>query len=1257
MTTALWAGAATAQPMPGDVDGDGTIGDGDALAIERYLAGTLPLTSEQLARADLAPRPGTGGREVGDGQVDGEDAALLLRVVVGLLSPGQLNLAPHLTGSPGTLARSVIPPRPVPPGDPADIAPAPGLGGIPVSRTRVAALVAEDATVEQVNAAIQAVKGEIAGTIPEIGLLLLRVPDSGSAQGAVAAVEALRGMAGNDSHQPLTGGGQLDSRLASPFTWAARNGSADILVVESIDPGGTLSSFSNNGGTVAAPGRDILSTLIRPSTHVPAIDNAYGHMSGTSMATPHVTGLTAYLLAVDPGLTNTQIRQILTTASTTNAPPAGGFNSAPVVDAWRAVMHIDGVRGNRAVQTGLCNVDDGTPHGNDPRVAWALRAPDGTVADVMGDPNDRIGMADFRRFRDALLVVERRYPLAQIDTLNPGVDTSLIRQMRYKIADVNRNGFLGGEATVGGRLELENTYPRCDFNGDGILSRVDRFTVSPAVDARVGHPPTDLDVLADLWPAAGDEGWRQADLAGLLDSGDLELDADALFAAGTGEVDLTFARRADGHTAPPRRVTAAGERPIVTLPPQPGSAAADWAITARRAYNSVDSLRCTVTVSVERGRLLPLRLSPVAYRVIGALGEDPPFVFAAAGPRTPPEFATYAGAPITVVGGGLGPPAELRITFGGGGPPVPGLAQLETSRLTVSGNILFETPVTLLSTDVGLVVRVPPQAATDPLTVEWTQPGRTGTSTTANALYVLGPPEIEEVAPAAARMGEPVVIRGRNFGYDRRLVIVRFAGTGGARLEAGLRSVTNGTLEVEVPFGAADGPLQVITPAGTVTSGSFALLPGLPPGASLFVNGSGDGNAPDRVLTLREAVLASGGQLGRVLADDDDADDEAGVPGTLEEGDYVYGEPGTGRSDAIYFVTSGSPTPSLLQQPDVTVVRLGAPLVLNAGHDRIVASRPDPRDANKLHWTDPARVLLDASGVAPGAAALELAGDGNEVYIGVSGSRGPGILVSGTDNRLTGVTVRRGSASGAPGILITGDNNALGTCVVSGNAGDGIEIAAGAVGNALESCLVFDNVRGLHIHGAGAEHNAANASYFGVGRVPVGGDSVAFGPGNRAQGVLIEDGAQHNEVAHGRIAGNDGDGVVVRGAGTDENRIRGAQEAGSLFHLFVGGQQSPSGSVNWANGGTGILVGGGAQRTHILNVSILGNTGDGIRIVDAGTDGTTIESCKIGHVSGDFAAVVTQGNGGSGIVVEGDASGLSPGGTRILPRTIISANG
>ena len=90
----------------------------------------------------------------------------------------------------------------------------------------------------------------------------------------------------------------------------------NILSVAAIDNQGNLADFSNYGATsvdVAAPGVDIAS-------NIPAYDGNpadYYYLSGTSMASPHVTGIAALVGSQTPGLldTPTDLKQrILDTA-------------------------------------------------------------------------------------------------------------------------------------------------------------------------------------------------------------------------------------------------------------------------------------------------------------------------------------------------------------------------------------------------------------------------------------------------------------------------------------------------------------------------------------------------------------------------------------------------------------------------------------------------------------------------------------------------------------------------------------------------------------------------------------------------------------------------------------------------------------------------------------------------------------------------------------------------------------------------------
>lgn len=100
-----------------------------------------------------------------------------------------------------------------------------------------------------------------------------------------------------------------DAKYASPAS-LVHDFPTNVITVASIDSAGALSPFSNFGDlvTVAAPGSDIHSTLPRTCVLWIFCTDAYGKKSGTSMATPHVTGLAALVLSDNPGLSASQVK-------------------------------------------------------------------------------------------------------------------------------------------------------------------------------------------------------------------------------------------------------------------------------------------------------------------------------------------------------------------------------------------------------------------------------------------------------------------------------------------------------------------------------------------------------------------------------------------------------------------------------------------------------------------------------------------------------------------------------------------------------------------------------------------------------------------------------------------------------------------------------------------------------------------------------------------------------------------------------------
>jgi serine protease len=125
---------------------------------------------------------------------------------------------------------------------------------------------------------------------------------------------------------------------ASNFTPANCTG---VVTVAATGRNGGKASYSNFGATVeiAAPGgsggaNSVLSTL-NAGTTTPGADN-YALYNGTSMATPHVSGVVALMLSAEPTLTPDEVTSIL--QSTARAFPATCSQcGAGIVDANAAV--------------------------------------------------------------------------------------------------------------------------------------------------------------------------------------------------------------------------------------------------------------------------------------------------------------------------------------------------------------------------------------------------------------------------------------------------------------------------------------------------------------------------------------------------------------------------------------------------------------------------------------------------------------------------------------------------------------------------------------------------------------------------------------------------------------------------------------------------------------------------------------------------------------------------------------------------------
>lgn len=108
---------------------------------------------------------------------------------------------------------------------------------------------------------------------------------------------------------------------------------ANIIAVASITSTGGISSFSNYGPTtvdIGAPGGGVYSTTAF---------NTYSSYSGTSMATPHVTGAAALYASTHPGASAAQIKNAILSSAVPTASLSGKIGTGGRLDANSALSH------------------------------------------------------------------------------------------------------------------------------------------------------------------------------------------------------------------------------------------------------------------------------------------------------------------------------------------------------------------------------------------------------------------------------------------------------------------------------------------------------------------------------------------------------------------------------------------------------------------------------------------------------------------------------------------------------------------------------------------------------------------------------------------------------------------------------------------------------------------------------------------------------------------------------------------------------
>ncbi len=159
-----------------------------------------------------------------------------------------------------------------------------------------------------------------------------------------------------------------DRRPSYPASYDVDN----VVSVAAVDNRGDLAYFSNYGSKsvhVAAPGHNILST-------VPGGTDTY---SGTSMATPHVTGVVALMLAYNPRMAYDEVKHRLISTSKPLSALKGRVASAGVVDAFYALVNIkappDGNDPSMWTESRDEVIETAHPYVEGTTQRWTVRAP------------------------------------------------------------------------------------------------------------------------------------------------------------------------------------------------------------------------------------------------------------------------------------------------------------------------------------------------------------------------------------------------------------------------------------------------------------------------------------------------------------------------------------------------------------------------------------------------------------------------------------------------------------------------------------------------------------------------------------------------------------------------------------------------------------------------------------------------------------------------------------------------------------------
>jgi hypothetical protein len=254
---------------------------------------------------------------------------------------------------------------------------------------------------------------------------------------------------------------------------------------------GALTSFSSLGPTrdnrvkpdLAAPGSFIFSTRSRNATfssgEIVSTNDNYVIMSGTSMATPHVTGLAAMVWESNPNLTGVQLRErIRRSATAVGAAPNNSWGYGKTNALAAVSTTIAAISSPESAPTGspvsLDSSASSGAFGNPLTFAWALVSrPTGSSATLSGSGSTASFIPDRPGDYTVALTATQNSPPG----ISPAVSTRTIRANRLPAIPV-----ISGPSASDDNVA--NVFSAASTDPDGLSLSWDWVLVSSPTNSR-----------------------------------------------------------------------------------------------------------------------------------------------------------------------------------------------------------------------------------------------------------------------------------------------------------------------------------------------------------------------------------------------------------------------------------------------------------------------------------------------------------------------------------------------------------------------------------------------------------------------------------------------------------------------------------------------------------------------------------------------------------------------------------------------------